>query len=113
MVDSAGSNYGGIKSVFGIDYMTQKVISCQWHFMNVMEQFVHKIPEEDQEEFLQLCNALCKKTTIPEYQLVATRLHQNSTEMACNHQQTELVACKKMACIWSIQNWPYTYRSET
>ena len=76
MVDSAGSNYGGIRSVFGIDYMTQKVISCQWHFMNVMEQFVYKIPEEDQEEFLQLCHALCKKTTIPEYQLVATRLHQ-------------------------------------
>ena len=76
MVDSAGSNYGGIRSVFGIDYMTQKVISCQWHFMNVMEQFLHKIPKEDQEEFLQLCHALCKKTTIPEYQLVATRLHQ-------------------------------------
>ena len=76
MVDSAGYNYGGIRSVFGIDYMTQKVISCQWHFMNVMEQFEHKIPEEDQEEFLQLCHALCKKTTIPEYQLVATRLHQ-------------------------------------
>ena len=42
----------------------------------VMEQLAHKIPEEDQEEFLQLCHALCKKTTIPEYQLVAIRLHQ-------------------------------------
>ena len=76
MVDSAGSNYGGIRSVFGIDYMPHKVISCQWHFLNVMEQLAHKIPEEDQEEFLQLCHALCKKTAIPEYQLVATRLHQ-------------------------------------
>ena len=34
MVDSAGSNYGGIRSVFGIDYMTHKVISCQWNFLN-------------------------------------------------------------------------------
>ena len=76
MVDSAGSNYGGIRNVFGLEYMTTKVISCQWHFMHVMEQLVHKLPEEDQEEFLELRHSLCKKTTIPEYQLIATRLHQ-------------------------------------
>ena len=76
MVDSSGANYAGIRTVFGIEFMTQKVISCQWHFMHIMEQLVHKIPEEDQEEFLQLCQALCKKTTIAEYQLIATRLHQ-------------------------------------
>ena len=76
MVDSAGSNYGGIRNVFGLEYMTTKVISCQWHFMHVMEQLVKKLPEEDQEEFLELCHSLCKKTTIPEYQLIATRLHQ-------------------------------------
>ena len=44
--------------------------------MHVMEQLVHKLPEENQEEFLELCHSLCKKTTIPEYQLIATRLHQ-------------------------------------
>ena len=76
MVDSAGSNYGGIRAIFGLEYMTNKVISCQWHFMHIMEQLAHKIADENQEEFLQLCHALCKKTTIPEYQLVATRLHQ-------------------------------------
>ena len=44
--------------------------------MHVMEQLVKKLPEKDQEEFLELCHSLCKKTTIPEYQLIATRLHQ-------------------------------------
>ena len=84
MVDSAGANYAGIRSVFGIEFMTQKVISCQWHFMHIMEQLVHKVAEEDQQEFLELCQALCKKTTIAEYQLTATRLHQiaqNSPEI--------------------------------
>ena len=76
MVDSAGANYGGVKVVFGLDYMTQKLISCQWHFMHVMEQFVVKLQESIQEEFLELCYNLCKSTTIVSYQLTAARLNQ-------------------------------------
>ena len=77
MVDSAGSNYRGIKEVYGLNYMNHKLISCQWHFLNIMEQVaVHIEGEKDRTEFLELCHALCKKKTIDEYKLCAARLHQ-------------------------------------
>lgn len=77
MVDSAGSNYRGIKEVFGLNYMNHKLISCQWHFLNIMEQVAVTIEnEKDRTEFLQLCHALCQKKTVDEYKLCATRLHQ-------------------------------------
>ena len=77
MVDSAGSNYRGIKEVYGLNYMNHKLISCQWHFLNIMEQVaVHIEEERNRTEFLELCHALCEKKVIDEYKLCASRLHQ-------------------------------------
>ena len=77
MVDSAGSNYRGIKEVYGLSYMSNKIISCQWHFLNIMEQIVvHLEVEKDREEFMNLCHSLCDKKTIDEYKLCAARLDQ-------------------------------------
>ena len=78
MVDSSGANYCAVKLVFGIEYMSQKLISCQWHFMHNMEQLSSEFDEDIKEEFLQLCQELLKTTTILEYQLVAGRLKQIS-----------------------------------
>ena len=80
MVDSAGANYGGIREVFGLQYMTNKVLSCQWHFLHVMEQSISSLAEADQEEFMRMCHSLCQKKTIAEYQLVASRLQQIASE---------------------------------
>ena len=80
MVDSAGSNYRGIKEVYGLSYMSNKIISCQWHFLNIMEQIVvHLEVEKDREEFMNLCHSLCDKKTIDEYKLCAARLDQLAT----------------------------------
>ena len=76
IVDSSGANYCAVKLVFGIEYMSQKLISCQWHFMHNMEQLSSEFDEDIKEEFLQLCQELLKTTTILEYQLVAGRLKQ-------------------------------------
>ena len=80
MVDSAGSNYRGIKEVYGLSYMSNKIISCQWHFLNIIEQIVvHLEVEKDREEFMNLCHSLCDKKTIDEYKLCAARLNQLAT----------------------------------
>ena len=77
MVGSAGNNYRGIKEVYGLSYMSNKIISCQWHFLNIMEQIVvHLEVEKDREEFMNLCRSLCDKKTIDEYKLCAARLDQ-------------------------------------
>ena len=34
MVGKNGSNYYGIKEVFGLEFMAFKVVSCQMHFKN-------------------------------------------------------------------------------
>ena len=46
MVDSSGANYCAVKLVFGIEYMSQKLISCQWHFVHNMEQLSSEFDED-------------------------------------------------------------------
>ena len=77
MVDSSGANYAGVRITFGLEYMIDKLISCQWHFMHNMEILAQSITEEeDKDDFLELCQKLLLSTTILEYQLVAGRLGQ-------------------------------------
>ena len=83
MVDSSGANYCAVKLVFGIEYMSQKLISCQWHFMHNMELLSASFDEDIKEEFLQLCQELLKTTTILEYRLVAGRLKQIADKYPC------------------------------
>ena len=56
MVDSSGANYAGVRITFGLEYMIDKLISCQWHFMHNMEILAQSITEEeDKDDFLELC----------------------------------------------------------
>ena len=83
MVDSSGANYCAVKLIFGLEYMTEKLISCQWHFMHNMEQLALKLDENIRDEFLQLCKEMLKTTTIIEYKLVAGRLRQLGEKYPC------------------------------
>ena len=38
VVDKNGANYCAIKEVFGVYFMTSKVVSCQMHFKNDANQ---------------------------------------------------------------------------
>ena len=50
--DEAGSNFVGISRVFGEQFAAERVITCQWHFMNQVNAKIHMIGEKDQPEFL-------------------------------------------------------------
>ena len=36
MVDENGANYSAIRKVFGLEFATSKVVSCQMHYKNVV-----------------------------------------------------------------------------
>ena len=77
MVDNSGANYAGVRIVFGLEYMIDKMLSCQWHFMHNMEILAQSITDEKEcDDFLELCQKLLLSTTIVEYQLTAGMLGQ-------------------------------------
>ena len=70
MVDNAGTNYCGVWLVFRIEYMTNKVIACQWHFLHNMDLLAHTMDEKDRNMFIQYCSNLLEATTVTQYQLI-------------------------------------------
>ena len=80
MVDSGGANYCGVREVFGLEFCNLKLISCQWHFLHQIESSVTRLPPELRDDFVQQCVDLCNTTTIPQYQLIASRLKQISIQ---------------------------------
>ena len=70
MVDNAGANYCGVRLIFGIEYMAEKVIACQWHFLHNMEILALTLDEDDRNDFLTNCSNLLEAKTIQHYQLI-------------------------------------------
>ena len=70
MCDEAGGNIRGIKEALGLEYAATKVITCQWHFMNSVNEKIHAIGEEDQEAFVKSAGELCRVPTVAEFELI-------------------------------------------
>ena len=68
MCDEAGGNIRGIKEALGLEYAATKVITCQWHFMNSVNEKIHAIGEEDQE--VKSAGELCRVPTVAEFELI-------------------------------------------
>ena len=76
MCDNAGANFTGIETEYDKKFVTERVLSCQWHFMNKVKDSVNKIGEQFQQEFLKLCTNLCMVKTVAEYDLILERLRE-------------------------------------
>ena len=43
LCDEAGGNIRGIKEALGLEFAAARVVTCQWHFMNKMNNRIQKI----------------------------------------------------------------------
>ena len=75
LFDEAGANFTSVKGVFGDDFVKERVVTCQWHFMNKVMERVQKIPnEKDAEEFATKAAQMCRVPTVAEFELLYARL---------------------------------------
>ena len=78
MTDEAGAHFQALRIVFGDSWVKEKCITCQWHFLNSVNEKIHHIGEEFQEEFLEKAKQLCQVKTIPEFDLTFARMKEIS-----------------------------------
>ena len=60
--------------MFGQEFVNKKCVTCQWHFLNKVNERIHKIGEEYQEEFLEKAKQFCVVKTVAEFELLFARL---------------------------------------
>ena len=67
MVDENGANYCAIKKVFGLDFVTSKVVSCQMHYKNDANRASFRIGDSYRVIFKNICHKMCSVVTVGEY----------------------------------------------
>ena len=67
MVDENGANYCAIRKVFGLEFATTKVVSCQMHYKNDVNRASLKIGDTYKGVFKNICHEMCSVTTVAEY----------------------------------------------
>ena len=66
MCDKNGANKLAIRAVLG-EAISQKTISCQWHFLRCAKKQLPCIPESKKSEFLALAKSLTSCATKSDY----------------------------------------------
>ena len=67
MVDENAANYCTIRKVFGLEFATSKVDSCQMHYKNDVNRASLKIGDSYKDVFKKVCHEMCSVTTVAEY----------------------------------------------
>ena len=67
MVDESGANYCALQKVFGLDFVTSKVLSCQMHYKNDVHRVSFRISDSYRDLFKNICHEMCSVATIGEY----------------------------------------------
>ena len=67
MVDENGANYCAIKQVFGLDFMTSKVVSYQMHYKHHVNKTSFRIVASFRDEFKNICHEMCTIATVALY----------------------------------------------
>ena len=67
MVDEIGANYCAIQKVFGLDFVTSKVVSCQVHYNNDVNRVSFRISPSYRDLFKSICHRMCSVATMAEY----------------------------------------------
>ena len=74
MVDENGANFNGIEEVFGLQYKTEKVVSCQRHFQANAILKARLIPYSYREDWIDTCFKLCSCITVAQYNELMEKL---------------------------------------
>ena len=67
MVDENGAKYCTIRKIFGLEFATSKVVSCQMHYKNDVNRTSLKIGDSYKDVFKNICHKMCSVTTVAEY----------------------------------------------
>ena len=67
MVDENSANYFTVRKVFGLEFATSKVVSCQMHYKNDVNRASLKIGDSYKDVFKNICHEMCSITTVAEY----------------------------------------------
>ena len=67
MVDENGANYCTIRKVFGLEFATSKVVSCQMHYKNYINRASLKIGDTYKDVFKNIHHKMCSIITVDEY----------------------------------------------
>ena len=67
MVDENGANYCAIRKVFGLEFASSKVVSCQMHYKNDVNRASLKIGDSYKDVFKNICHKMCSVTSFAEY----------------------------------------------
>ena len=67
MIDETGANYCPIQKVFGLDFVTSKVVSCPMHYKNGVNRVSFRIGPGYRDLFKTICHEMCSIATIAEY----------------------------------------------
>ena len=76
LCDEAGGNIRGIKEALGLEFAAMRVVTCQWHFMNKINEQIQKIGEDFQEEFVTSAGQLCRVQSVAEFELIFSRMRE-------------------------------------
>ena len=76
LCDEAGGNIRGIKEALGLEFAAMRVVTCQWHFMNKINEQIQKIGEDFQEEFVTSAGQLCSVQSVAEFELIFSRMRE-------------------------------------
>ena len=76
LCDEAGGNIRGIKEALGLEFAATRVVTCQWYFMNKINERIQKIGEDFQEEFVTSAGQLCRVQSVAEFELIFSRMRE-------------------------------------
>ena len=94
--DEAGANFLGASKVFGTEFASNKIVTCQWHFLNKVNERIHYIGESHRQEFINLAKELTTAKTIPQFELAYKRMDE---------------ICNKYPATGFFLGWYYARRS--
>ena len=67
MVDENGVNYCAIQKVFGLNFVTSKMVSCQIHYKKDVNKVSFRISDIYRDLFKSICHEICSVATVAEY----------------------------------------------
>ena len=67
MVDENGANYCAIKQMFGLNFVTSKMVSCQMHYRHDVNMAAFRIRASFSDEFQSICDKMYTIATIEQY----------------------------------------------
>ena len=67
MVSEDSANYCVIQHIFGVNFITSKVVSCQMHYRNDVNRVCFKSVPSYRDLFKSICHRMCFVATVAEY----------------------------------------------